>query len=120
VKVDFMNIVLCPTCGQSRTVKAKKPWMVGEQPYKKICKSCCQVGKQKTDEHRAKLSQSVKNTQNKEVIERKREFMLQNPDLWVKPEPELGQDAWRGKHHSDESKKKISEGVKSAKNKGEK
>lgn len=115
-----MNVVRCPNCGQRRTVKAKKPWMTGEQPYEKICKSCCQIGKQKTDEHKAKLSESVKNIQTKEVIESKREFMLQHPELWVQPEPNLGHDAWRGKHHTDESKKKISDGVKAAKDKGEK
>ena len=66
--------VECPTCKTSRSVKAKKPWMQGEDPYLKICKSCCQTGKEKSAEHRQKLSFSVQLTQTDEVRQHKSEI----------------------------------------------
>lgn len=65
--------VKCPQCGDVRLVKAKKPWMQGETPYAKICKSCCQIGKEKSEEHKRKLSESVAALQTEEVRQQKSE-----------------------------------------------
>jgi hypothetical protein len=107
--------VICPVCHVIRTVSAKKPWMSGNQPYSKICKKCCQVGKPKTQDCKDKLSKAVKQLQTPELLAKKSEFMLAHPEYWVNPCSDLGHQAWAGKHHSQESKEKISEGVKKAK-----
>ena len=54
-----MYKVKCPECKNVRKVKTKKTWMIGEPPYSKICKSCTQLGKNKTKKHRLKLSASM-------------------------------------------------------------
>jgi hypothetical protein len=74
--------VKCPQCNNLRLVKAKKPWMQGDAPYSKICKICCQVGKEKTKEHCHKLSVSAKAHQTDEVRKCKSEFMKSHPELW--------------------------------------
>jgi hypothetical protein len=56
--------------------------MVGAEPYEKICKSCCQQGKEKTEEHRAKLSESIKATQTEEVLNRKSQYNQDHPEVW--------------------------------------
>ena len=111
-----MYQVKCPECGGERSVRARKPWMTGEQPFMKICKSCCQKGKEKTPEWRAKLSESVKALQTEEVIKRKSQFMKDHPEVW---EENLifGQTAgWnkgiKMRDCSEETKHKISESMK--------
>lgn len=42
--------IQCPKCNLKRQVRAKKSWMIGEPPFLKICKSCSQKGKEKTEE----------------------------------------------------------------------
>lgn len=106
--------VICPVCKEIREVAARKPWMVGEAPYEKRCKRHAE-GKQKSPEHRAKLSASIKALQTEEVREKKRQYMLAHPEYWHQPPTEKAQEAWTGQHHTEESKKKISEGVKKAK-----
>lgn len=51
-----MHEVICSQCKQTRVVKAKKTWMIGEPPYEKVCKSCCQTGKKLSEETISKLS----------------------------------------------------------------
>lgn len=87
--------------------------MPGTEPFEKRCKKHAE-GKQKSPEHRNKLSKAIKELQTEEVRNRKSEFMLDHPELWVEPRPDLGQEAWRGRHHTDESKKAISDGIKKA------
>ncbi len=116
-----MHEVKCPECGQSRFVKAKKPWMTGTSPYSKICKSCCQIGKQKSDEHKAKLSESAKAAQTDEILQNKSEFQKQHPEFW-KGQIATGVGGGWNKGltmpaMSEETKQKISDGVKAAKGK---
>ncbi len=112
-----MYEVVCPVCDGLRTVNAKKTWMKGDAPYLHICKICCQVGKKKTPEHKRKLSEAVKAIQTPELIEKKRQYMLDHPELWDNLDPSAGQEAWKGQHHTVESKKKIGDGVRKAKRK---
>lgn len=111
-----MHQVICPKCENVREVKAKKPWMVGSQPYPMICKACCQLGKPKSDETKKKLSQAVKAVQTPEVLKKKSLYMLTHPEHWKGKLKEGGaEDHCLGFHHSDETKDKISKGVKKAK-----
>jgi hypothetical protein len=77
-----MYQIKCPECGGERSVRARKPWMTGEEPFLKICKSCCQKGKEKTVEWRSKLSESVKAAQTEDIIKRKSQFMKEHPEIW--------------------------------------
>ena len=77
-----MYQIKCPDCGEGRTVKAKKKWMKNEPPFLKICKSCCQIGKEKTPECRAKLSEAIKAIQTEDVINKKSQFMKDHPEIW--------------------------------------
>ena len=113
-----MYQIKCPQCSILREVKAKKPWMKGEQPYEKICKSCCQIGKQTSEETREKIRVSVKALQTDDVLKRKSEFMRSHPEFWKGNLKEGGAEVHcLGKKHTKETKKKISEGVKKAKSK---
>lgn len=105
-----MHDVMCPECEEIRQVKAKKPWMKGEPPYGKICKVCCQLGKEKTEEHKQKLSESVKALQTEKVLERKSEFMKAHPEIWQENIRTEGCTF----SHSEETKEKIGKGVKKA------
>jgi hypothetical protein len=113
--------VKCPNCQKFREVKSKQPWMVGNPPYEKLCKSCCQVGKEKTEDHKRKLSESVKKTQTEEVLKKKSEFMKSHPEVWS-ANLIAGQGAgWNEgmelPERSDETKEKISESMKARRNK---
>lgn len=55
-----MYQVKCPECGEERYVRAKKPWMAGEPPFQKICKACCQKGRESTKEYRLKISKTLR------------------------------------------------------------
>jgi hypothetical protein len=100
--------VICPECKEIRTVAAKKVWMIGNQPYEKICKACCQKGKIKSEATRKKLSEAVMALQTEEVLQRKSEYMKAHPEHW--------QGKIRGKDsqhiHSEDTKQKIGESVK--------
>ena len=111
-----MYQIKCPDCSGERSVRAKKPWMIGEQPFLKICKSCCQKGKEKTPEWRSKLSKSLKAVQTEDVLKRKSQFMKEHPEVW---ENNLifGYSAGWNKDLemsklSEETKQKISESMK--------
>ena len=110
-----MYEVICPVCKEIRSVKAKKIWMIGNQPFEKECVRCCQK-KPKTEEHKQKLKEAIKQLQTPEVLAKKRKLMLEHPEYW---QPNLKQggaeEHWLGKKHTEESKKKISEGVRNAK-----
>jgi len=117
--------VKCPECDHVRKVSAKKPWMKGQQPFIKICKSCCQVGKEKSEEHKAKLSESAKNAQTPEILSQKSEFQKAHPEIWQN-NLIAGKGAGWNKGlqlpaRSEETKQKISETLKDTKkNKGQK
>jgi hypothetical protein len=111
-----MYQVKCPDCGGERSVRARKPWMVGSEPFLKICKSCCQKGKEKTPECRAKLSEAVKRLQTEEVVAKKSQFMKDHPEVWG---PNLVFGAGGGWNKGmkmgatpEETKQKISESMK--------
>ena len=109
-----MYQVKCPECGQERIVKAKKDWM--KDGLVKICKACCQKGKEKTLEWRARLSESVKALQTEEVIKRKSQFMKDHPEVW-EGNLVFGHSAGWNKgaelpKRSEETKQKISESMK--------
>lgn len=109
-----MYQVKCPKCGQERIVKAKKDWM--KDGLVKTCKACCQKGKEKTPEWRAKLSESAKAIQTEEVIKRKSQFMKDHPEVW-EGNLVFGQTAGWNKgikmqKCSEETKNKISESMK--------
>jgi hypothetical protein len=109
-----MYQVKCPECGQERIVKAKKDWM--KDGLIKICKACCQKGKEKTLECRAKLSEAVKRLQTEEVISKKSQFMKDHPEVWG-ANLVFGQGAGWNKgvemdERSEETKQKISESMK--------
>ena len=108
-----MYQVKCPECGQERIVKAKKDWM--NDGLVKICKACCQKGKEKTPEWRAKLSESAKAIQTEEVIKRKSQFMKDHPEVWD-GNLVFGHSAGWNKgielpDRSEETKQKISESM---------
>lgn len=111
-----MYKIKCTECGEERSVKARKPWMTGEQPFLKICKSCCQKGKEKTPEWRYKLSESVKATQTEDVIKRKSQFMKEHPEIWENNLIFGCSAGWNKNLEmsklSDETKQKISESMK--------
>ncbi|NBT59862.1 hypothetical protein EBT16_13870 [bacterium] len=113
-----MYQVKCPECGRERSVRAKKKWMEGEPPFIKICMSCCQIGKKKSLETLAKLSEIAKRQQTPELIEKKRQFMKDHPECWQgKLVPGLGGGWNKGMHTDEETLRKISEGVRKAKEK---
>lgn len=110
-----MYQVKCPECGGERSVRAKKPW-TGEQPFLKICKSCCQKGKEKTPEWRAKIAESMKALQTEEVVKKKSQFMKDHPEAW-EGNLVFGHSAGWNKgvempERSEETKHKISESMK--------
>jgi len=90
--------------------------MTGEQPFLKICKSCCQKGKEKTPEWRSKLSESVKAAQTAGIIKRKSQFMKEHPEIWEKNLIFGCSAGWNKNLEmsklSDETKQKISESIK--------
>lgn len=111
--------VVCPECKKIRTVKAKKSWMVGNSPYEKTCKSCCQLGKEKSAECKQKLSAAIQKLQTEEVLNRKSQYMKNHPELW-QPNLISGQGAGWNKgldlpSKSDQTKSKISESMKKRK-----
>ncbi len=111
-----MYEVKCPECGDCRNVKAKKPWMKGEAPYSKICKKCCQLGKEKTEEHKQKLSESVAAAQTDELRKQKSDYMKSHPEIW-QSNLIAGQGAAWNKGletgpMSEETKEKISKAMK--------
>lgn len=111
-----MHQLTCPNCQKSREVRAKKPWMTGEPPYEKICKPCSQLGRPKSVETKRKLSEALKSIQTVEVLEKKRQYMLDHPEHWRGKLKEGGaEEHCLGLHHSEEAKRKIGEGVKKAK-----
>lgn len=113
--------VVCPECGNERQVQAKKKWMEGNAPYSKICKSCCQAGKEKTEEHKAKLSESVKALQTEEVLKKKSDFMKSHPEVWQQNLIPGQGAAWnkglKTGPKDEETKQKISESMKKRKSK---
>ncbi len=105
-----MYEVICPQCGDTRTVKAKKPWMKDqEEPFEKMCKPCSMTGKTHSQETRNKLSQIAKAQQTPELLQFKSQFMKDHPELWQNNlQQELGSQSRIGTHHTDEAKAKIS------------
>jgi len=105
--------IQCPKCKNVREVKAKKPWMIGNEPYSKICKSCCQKGKVKTKEHKLKLSKSAHAAQTEELLKKKSEFMKSHPELWKSNLIAGSGGGWNKDKQlpprSEETKQKISE-----------
>lgn len=75
-----MYQVKCPECGGDRSVQARKSWMVGSPPFLKICKACCQKGKEKTHECRLKISASMKKTKAKSEPSGKERVSLEKLD----------------------------------------
>ena len=113
-----MYQVKCPECDKDRIVRAKQPWMKDGPPLIKICMSCCQKGKKKSPETLAKLSQIAKSQQTPELIEKKRQFMKDHPECWQdKLVPGLGGGWNKGLQTDEETLRKISEGVRKAKEK---
>lgn len=114
-----MYQVQCPVCRKLRDVKAKKSWMTGEEPYQNLCKTCCQVGKEKSPEHRAKLSESVKAAQTPELRANKSQFMLEHPEVWEGNIATGNGGGWNKEKslppRSDSTKAAISETMKSLK-----
>lgn len=111
--------VLCEKCNQLREVPNKQKWMEGEQPYVRDCKSCCQKGKIKTDEHKKKLSESAIKAQTPELLAKKSEYRKAHLELWVN-NLKQGGSPMAGKSHSEETKKNISEAKTGQIYKGEK
>lgn len=111
--------VVCPECGDARQVKAKKPWMVGEPPYQKICKRCCQLGKEKSEEHKAKLSESVKALQTDQLRQEKSDYMKSHPEVWQSNLIPGAGSAWnkglKTGPMDEETKEKISKSMKERK-----
>jgi predicted RNA-binding Zn-ribbon protein involved in translation (DUF1610 family) len=120
-KEDGMYQVQCPKCGNIRIVKSKKSWMIGRSPFIKECKSCCQVGKEKTEEHRKKLSESTKSLQTEELRQSKSEFMKSHPEIWQENIATGAGGGWnKGMNlpsRDDATKEKISQSMQ-GKNKG--
>lgn len=113
-----MYQVTCPECDQERMVRAKQPWMKKGPPFVKICMRCCQKGKKKSPETLAKLSEIAKRQQTPELIKKKRQFMKDHPECWQgKLVPGLGGGWNKGMQTDKETLKKISEGVRKAKEK---
>lgn len=114
-----MYEVICPQCGDARQVKAKKTWMVGPSPYQKICKKCCQTGKEKSDSHKAKLAESARMAQSEELLAKKSAVQK---ELYNQGKSNIRAGAGAGWNkdlelpaRSEETKKKISEGVRRTK-----
>jgi hypothetical protein len=114
-----MHRVECPECHQTREVKARKPWMTGDEPYRQTCKSCCQVGKEKPEETRLKLSLSVSAAQTDELRQQKSDTQKA---LYESGQSNLIAGVGGGWNKgcelpslSEETKAKIAEGVKKAK-----
>ncbi len=111
--------IKCPECGNIREVRAKKPWMTGEQPFIKICKSCCQLGKEKSEEHKAKLSISASLAQTDELRQKKSEFMKAHPELWRSNLVAGEGGGWNKglelEPRTEETKQKISQSMKDRK-----
>lgn len=107
--------VHCPgPCGKTRTVRAKKPWMVGDGPFEKLCRSCSQLGKEKSDEHKQKLAEAVREAQTPELLHQKSEYRKAHPEIWQHCLTGQGGGWNKGLKlppRSDETKQKIGEGV---------
>lgn len=111
-----MHQVICPNCQKVREVNAKKQWMKGVPPYPMICKACCQLGKPKSEATRKKLSESIKAIQTPELLEKKRQYMLDHPEFWKGKLKEGGaEEHCLGLTHTEETKKKISDSVRKVK-----
>lgn len=93
--------------------------MQGEAPFAKICKSCCQLGKEKTVECRQKLSLAMHELQTEEVLNRKSQYMKDHPEIW-QSNLIAGRGAGWNKNlelpaRSEETKEKISQAMKDRK-----
>lgn len=95
--------------------------MQGEAPYSKICKSCCQIGKEKTEEHRLKLSISVSLAQTDELRQQKSEHqkaLLQSGKSNLVAGAGAGwNEGIKTGSPSKETKEKISQSMKNRKKK---
>lgn len=112
--------VYCPGCNETRHVKDRQKWMKDEiEPFVRDCKRCCQK-KPKSDEHKANLSTSIKAIQTPEVIQRKKQYSEDHPELRRHLIPGQGGGWNKGlilPARSEETKQKISDGVKQSKDK---
>lgn len=114
--------VVCPTCEKTRQInKSSYKGDLSEHPYIQTCGSCARSGRQMSPETIEKIKIALTGRSlSEETKEKIREYRKSHPELWVTLQPNLGPKSRKGTHHTDDSKKKISEGVKKAKRKDQK
>ena len=112
--------VLCPICSTTRQInKSSFKGNLGSEPYIQECRKCTNKQRTQTAESKAAISAALSNRSLSEQTKKKiSDYMKAHPELWLTLQPELGPISRIDTHHSDESKKKISKGVKQSK-KGE-
>jgi len=100
----------------SRQMKKSCYYGSMETPYLQLCGSCVQKGKEIPDEQREKIRMALKGiTRSDEFKQKLSEYMKSNPEGIERAKKILGENhcntGMLGKHHSEESKKKLSDSM---------
>lgn len=109
--------VICPTCEKTRQLnKSSYKGDLSKQPYIQTCGGCARSGRTMSPEAVGKIREAMTGRKlSDETKDKIRLYRKSHPELWVTLQPELGPKARKGTKHSEESKKKISEGVRRTK-----
>lgn len=112
--------VLCPDPDHvgDRIRQMKKSGYFGPltEPYTQICRSCIQRGKTISEEQRAKISAKLTGIERSEEFKKKlSDYMKNNPEGITRGMKNLFENhcttGMLGKHHSEETKQKMSEAI---------
>jgi hypothetical protein len=116
---EIINVV-CSDANHNgdRVRQMKKSGYFGPltEPYTQVCGSCSQRGKIISEEQRAKISEKLTGIERSEEFKQKlSEYMKNNPEGIARGHKNLFENhcttGMLGKHHSDETKKKMSEAI---------
>lgn len=116
---DSIITVFCPHPEHegepSRPMKKNCYYGSTETPYLQICGSCVQKGKQISEEQKEKIRTALKGISRSEEFKQKlRDHLRSNPERLAQIKKTLTENrgsGMLGKHHSEDSKKKLSESM---------
>jgi hypothetical protein len=115
-QTDEEIVVVCPDPrhkgDKTRTMKMSGYFGNLEQPYIQKCKSCVQLEKTISEEHRCKISQKLTGIQRTDEFKKKlRDYLHAHPERLAQIKKTLTENrgsGMLGKHHSIETKSKMS------------
>jgi hypothetical protein len=116
---EIINVV-CPDVNHSgdcmRQMKKSGYFGLLTEPYTQICGSCVQRGKVVSEEQKAKISEKLTGIERSEEFKQKiSDYMKNNPEGIARGKKNLFENhcttGMLGKHHSEETKQKMSEAI---------